>query len=157
MPPGARVESGTPGMRHRSPTRGCPAPGTWAPRGPVPGSALKAELADIRKRNKETQPQACRPPLSAHRQTTLQLTFMKKSKKLRFKASRFRALAVTLSACSRVREGASACQVLGANSNADTRYTQEDSRSSWGPRPRKRWVIGESMDGSMEGREVPRA
>jgi hypothetical protein len=48
----------------------------------VPGSALKAELADIRKRNKETQPQACRPPRSAHRLTTRQLTFMKKSKNL---------------------------------------------------------------------------
>ncbi len=80
-----------------------------------------------------------------------------KSKTLRFKASRFRALAVTLSACSRVREGACACQVLGADSNTDTRYTDEDSRSSWGPRPRKGLGIGETRDGSMEGREVPRA
>jgi hypothetical protein len=66
-----------------------------------------------------------------------------KSKTLRFKASRFRALAVTLSACSRVREGECACQVLVANSNADTRYTDEDSRSSWGlGDPERDWGSG---------------
>jgi hypothetical protein len=101
-----RLPCRIPGMRRRSPTRGCPAPGPWAPEGPVPGSARKAELADIRKRNKETQPQACRPPLSAYRQTTLQRMFMKKAKNYASRpadSERLRSRSLPAIECGRVR------------------------------------------------------